>query len=41
MDYWLALDAAKEMAMLERNEEGKKVRRYLIAVEKQFRQQLP
>lgn len=36
-DYWLTLDAAKEMAMLERNEAGKRIRRYLIDVEKKFR----
>jgi phage anti-repressor protein len=37
VDYWLTLDAAKEMAMLERNEAGKRIRRYLIDVEKKFR----
>ena len=33
-DHIIKLDAAKEMAMLERNEKGKEVRRYFIRVEK-------
>jgi len=39
VDYWLTLDAAKEMAMMERNEEGKKTCRYIIEVGKKFRTQ--
>lgn len=33
----IRLDVAKEMAMLERNEKGKQVRRYFIQVEKKYR----
>ena len=36
-DYWLSLDLAKEVAMLERNEVGKQVRRYFIEAERQLR----
>lgn len=39
MDHILKLDIAKEMAMLERNEKGKQVRRYFIAVEKKYKKQ--
>lgn len=35
-DYIVKLDIAKEMAMLERNEKGKQVRKYFIAVEKKY-----
>lgn len=38
-DHIIKLDTAKEMAMLERNEKGKQVRRYFIAVEKKYRAQ--
>jgi len=38
IDYTLSLDMAKELAMVENNEQGRKVRRYFIEVEKQFRQ---
>lgn len=38
-DYHLALDMAKELAMIENNEIGRNIRRYLIALEKQARQQ--
>ena len=36
-DYHLTMDMAKELSMLERNEIGRQVRRYFIAVEKQAR----
>lgn len=39
MEYIIKLDTAKEMAMLERNEKGKQVRRYFIQVEKKFKGQ--
>lgn len=38
LEYLIKLDTAKEMAMLERNEKGKKVRRYFIAVEKKYKE---
>ena len=37
-DYHLTMDMAKELAMIERNEVGRKVRRYFIAVEKEMRE---
>lgn len=37
IEYIIRLDTAKEMAMLERNEKGKQVRRYFIQVEKKFK----
>lgn len=37
IEYIIKLDTAKEMAMLERNEKGKQVRRYFIQVEKKFK----
>lgn len=37
-DHIIKLDVAKEMAMLERNEKGKKVRRYFIAIEKKYKE---
>lgn len=37
VDYVIKLDIAKEMAMLERNEKGKQVRRYFIEVEKKYK----
>lgn len=41
-DHIIKLDTAKEMAMLERNEKGKQVRKYFIAVEKKYnRKQIP
>lgn len=36
-EYLVKLDTAKEMAMLERNEKGKQVRRYFIQVEKKYK----
>lgn len=36
VEYIVKLDTAKEMAMLERNEKGKQVRKYFIAVEKKY-----
>lgn len=33
IDYIIKLETAKEMAMLERNEKGKQVRKYFVAVE--------
>lgn len=43
VDYLLTLDMAKELAMLERNEIGRNIRRYFIAKEKELRgtSQLP
>ena len=37
MDYIIKLDIAKEMAMLERNEKGRQVRRYFINIEKKYK----
>lgn len=36
-EHIIRLDTAKEMAMLERNEKGKQIRRYFIQVEKKYR----
>ena len=38
VDYIIKLDTAKEMAMLERNEKGKQVRRYFIQIEKKYKE---
>lgn len=38
IEYYIKLDTAKEMAMLERNEIGKQYRKYLIATEKKYKQ---
>ena len=37
-DHIIKLDTAKEMAMLERNEKGKRVRRYFIQIEKKYKE---
>lgn len=36
-EYIIKLDTAKEMAMLERNDKGKEVRRYFIQIEKKYK----
>ncbi|MCI8313879.1 MAG: hypothetical protein HFH74_02270 [Lachnospiraceae bacterium] len=36
-EYLIKLDIAKEMAMLERNDKGKQVRRYFIQIEKKYK----
>ena len=38
IEYLIKLDTAKEMAMLERNDRGKQVRRYFIKIEKKYKE---
>ena len=35
--YWITLDMAKELAMVENNEKGREARRYFIEIEKQYK----
>lgn len=41
IDYYLTIDTAKHLTMLERNEIGKKIRQYFIDFEKKNKQQIP
>lgn len=38
IDYYLTIDMAKELCMVENNENGRKIRRYFIEVEKRYRE---
>ncbi len=40
-EYYISIDMAKELSMVERNEKGKQARRYFIECEKQAQNQLP
>lgn len=40
-EYYLSLDMAKELAMVERNDQGKQARQYFIECEKQAKAQAP
>src|SRR5690554_1571513 len=39
-EYLLTMDTAKEIAMVQNNEQGRAVRRYFIQVEKEYRKKL-
>lgn len=39
-DYILSIDTAKEMAIVEKTEKGREIRKYLIAVESAYRKQI-
>lgn len=38
-EYYITLDMAKELSMVENNEKGREARRWFIEIEKQYRQQ--
>ncbi|HIF7521245.1 TPA: antA/AntB antirepressor family protein, partial [Escherichia coli] len=40
-DYLLSLDMAKEVAMVERNEQGRAIRRYFIQCEEELQRSVP
>ncbi len=40
IDYFLTIDTAKHLAMLERNEKGKQARNYFIQIEKEYKNNL-
>lgn len=39
-DYYLSMDMAKELAMVENNEKGRQVRKYFIDTEKKYKKQM-
>lgn len=40
-EYWITLDTAKELAMVQNNEMGRAIRKYFIEVEKRFKEAQP